>query len=60
VGEQPELADGTGARYCYLDRTPWADDALQSPVVVPAWGPPAGHPGHRDARIQPFSTAFRA
>ncbi len=60
MGERPELADGTGARYRYLDRTPWADDVLPSPVVVSAWGHQLGVPDAVDARIQPFSTAFRA
>jgi len=44
VGEQPELADGTGARYCYPELTQWEDDALPSPVVVPAWGHQLGVP----------------
>jgi hypothetical protein len=47
-----------GARY--VDLTPWASDALPSPVVISAWGRQLRVTSATDPRLQAFIDAFRS
>jgi hypothetical protein len=48
-----------GADNRYLDLTPWASDALPSPVVASAWGRQLQLTDPSDPRLLQFVNAFR-